>query len=86
MCWIVVYFGVQEWLFYHQEERSNPGTVHVHQGIGRMKRLARSCVWWASLNGDLEAKVQICTKRQSSQPPELISCPDPVAHARKSVW
>ena len=62
--------------------------IHVHPGIGRMKRLARSRVWWASLNGDLEAKVQTCTKCQSSRPPELISCPDPLAqcHVRKRVW
>ena len=58
--------------------------IHVHPDIGRMKRLARSRVWWASLNGDLEAKVQTCTKRQSSRPPELISCPDSLAHARES--
>ena len=31
--------------------------IHVHQGIARMKSLARSCVWWASLVADLEAKV-----------------------------
>ena len=34
--------------------------IHVHPGNGTMKRLARSHVWWASLNGDLEAKVQTC--------------------------
>ena len=60
--------------------------IHVHPGIGRMKRLARSRVWWASLNGDLEAKVQTCTKHQLSRPPDLISRPDPLAYARKSVW
>ena len=30
--------------------------IHVHQGIARMKSLARSRVWWASLDANLEAK------------------------------
>ena len=30
--------------------------IHVHSGIAKMKSLARSCVWWASLDADLEPK------------------------------
>ena len=32
--------------------------LHVHPGIARMKSLARNRVWWASVDADLEAKVQ----------------------------
>ena len=53
----------------------------VHPGIARMKSLARSCVLWASLDADLEAKVRTC---QPSRPSELVSCPDPLARARGS--
>ena len=60
--------------------------IHVHPGITRMKSWARSRVWWRSLDANLEAKVRTCTKCQSSQLPELVSCPDPLAHPRKRVW
>ena len=32
--------------------------IYVHQGIARMKSLARSRVWWASLDANLEAKCE----------------------------
>ena len=40
----------------------------IHPGIARMKSLARSCVWWPSMDADLEGKLQTCTKCQSSRP------------------
>ena len=59
--------------------------IHVHQTIARIKSLARSHVLWVSLDADLEAKVRTCTKCQSSGPPELVSCPDPLAHATEGL-
>ena len=54
MCRMFVYFVVVV----------PPGRVRViqklreiHPGIARMKSLARSCVWWPSMDADLEAKV-----------------------------
>ena len=32
--------------------------IHVHSGIANMKSLARNCVWWASLDLDLEPKCE----------------------------
>ena len=32
--------------------------MHVHSGIANMKSLARSRVWWASLDADLEPKCE----------------------------
>ena len=32
--------------------------IHVHSGIAKMKSLARSCVWWVSLDADLEPKCE----------------------------
>ena len=32
--------------------------IHVHSGIADMKSLARSRVWWASLDADLEPKCE----------------------------
>ena len=32
--------------------------IHVHPGIAKMKNLARSCVWWVSLDADLEPKCE----------------------------
>ena len=53
---------------------------------------ARMKVWQEAVCGgrafmqlDLEAKVRTCTKCQSRRPPELVSCPDPLAYARKRV-
>ena len=65
---------------------SNPELheIRVYPGIARMKCLARSRVWWVSLDVDLEAKVQTCTKCQSSRRPELVPCPDPLTHVRGS--
>ena len=58
--------------------------LYMYQpGIARMQSLARSRVWWASLIADLEAKVWTCTKCQSSGPPELVSCPDPLRTCKK---
>ena len=60
--------------------------IHVHSGIAKMKSLARSCVWWASLDGSgcrPGAEVRTCTKCQSSQPPESVLCPDPFTCVRR---
>ena len=32
--------------------------IHVHSGIANTKSLSRSCVWWASLDADLELKCE----------------------------
>ena len=40
----------REWVI--QELRE----IHVHSGIANTKSLSRNCVWWASLNGDLQLK------------------------------
>lgn len=32
----------------------------THPGICRMKSLARSCIWWAKIDSDLEMKVRNC--------------------------
>ena len=32
--------------------------IHVHSGTAKMKSLARSCVWWASLDAELEPKCE----------------------------
>ena len=47
-----------------RKRASNLGTVGIHPGIARMKSLARSHLWLASMDADQEAKVQTCTKRQ----------------------
>ena len=60
MCRMFVYFGVQEWLFHHQEERviQELREIHVHSGIANTKTLSRSCVWWACLDADPEPKCE----------------------------
>ena len=45
-------------------ERANRG-----EGIARMKGLARSYVWWPSMDAHLEAKVRACAECQASRPP-----------------
>ena len=35
-----------------------------HPGVGRMKALARSYLWWPGLDGDIEAQVRSCTPCQ----------------------
>ena len=32
--------------------------IHVHSDIANTKSLSRSCVWWASLDADLEPKCE----------------------------
>ena len=60
--------------------------IHVHQGIARMKSLAKSRVWWAKLDADLEAKVWTCQVSVKLTPKfSLVSCPDPLAHAREGL-
>ena len=42
--------------------------LHVsHPGIERMKRLARSYVWWPGLDSDIEQKVKLCIPCQSNR-------------------
>ena len=60
----VVQIPQREWVIQELGER--------HPGIARIKRLARSCVWWPSMDANLEAKVRTSTKCQSSQPPEWL--------------
>ena len=38
-----------------------------HPGITRMKGLARSFVWWPSVDKQLEEKVRSCTSCQQNQ-------------------
>ena len=40
----------------------------AHPGIGRMKALARSCVWWPQIDNDLENTVRQCSACQESRP------------------
>ena len=40
----------------------------AHPGIGRMKSLARSCVWWPQIDSDLEMAVRRCSACQESRP------------------
>ena len=42
-----------------------------HPGIFRMKALARSCIWWPSIDADIEGKVKAChdCKRVGNTPP-----------------
>jgi len=39
----------------------------AHPGVVRMKLLARSYVWWPSINGDIENKVRLCHECQVNQ-------------------
>ena len=42
--------------------------LHVgHPGIERMKRLARSYLWWPSLDTEIESKVKSCVACQSNR-------------------
>ena len=40
----------------------------AHPGIGRMKALARSCVWWPRIDSDLEMTVRQCSACQETRP------------------
>ncbi|XP_054723056.1 uncharacterized protein K02A2.6-like [Uloborus diversus] len=52
----------------------------AHQGIVAIKSLARSYVWWPSIDSDLEAKVRecaICQQNASAPPAKQVSWPVP---------
>ena len=40
---------------------------HGHPGMARMKRLARSIVWWPGIDADITSKIQGCRQCQEKQ-------------------
>ena len=60
--------------------------IHVHSGIANMKSLARSCVWRAKLDADLEPKCKpIPSVTQVDSHAELVLFPNPFTCEKDGV-
>ena len=68
-----------------RKRASNPGTVQDTCTPRHWKDEKVGKKPWCGGRASMEIWKPKC-KPQSSRPLELISCPDPFAHARKSVW
>ena len=45
-----------------------------HPGVSRMKRIARTVVWWPGLDADIEDKVRSCVQCQVNQKSPAPTC------------
>ena len=54
--------------------------LEAHPGSTRMKRIARTLVWWPGLDKDIEKRVQCCLECQSNQ------CSPPLSPLQPWKW